>query len=249
MNGHIFYTGGRTDALRYAEELLRHRGFLFADQPDNSVTHLLLGVPSFKPDGTLAGEESLDVLLPQLSKNVIIFGGNVNCPALANYKTIDLLKDPLYLAENANITAHCAIKKAMCALPVTLHRCHVLVVGWGRIGKCLAALLKQMGAFVTVAARKEADRAILSALGYETEDCGNLNYSLLRYRVIFNTAPEMVLPSEAMQYCHKDCVKIDLASAPGMEAEDIIWARGLPGKDAPQSSGTLIANTILRLML
>ena len=246
MNGQIFFTGGRTAALRYAEELLRHRGFSFADRPDSNVTHLLLGVPAFQPDGTLAGGGALADFLPQLSKNVTVVGGNLNCPALADYNTIDFLKDPLYLAENANITAHCAIKHAMCALPVTLYKCHILVVGWGRIGKCLAALLKQMGAIVTVAARKETDRAILQALGYETEDPARLNYSLLRFRVIFNTAPEMVLSKESMQYCHKDCVKIDLASAPGMDAEDVIRARGLPGKDAPQTSGTLIADTILR---
>ena len=29
--------------------------------------------------------------------------------------------------------------------------------------------------------------------------------------------------------------------------DDVLWARGLPGKDAPESSGKLIARTILRL--
>ena len=43
--------------------------------------------------------------------------------------------------------------------------CKVLVIGWGRIGKCLAALLKGLEADVTVVARKETDRAILHALG------------------------------------------------------------------------------------
>ena len=28
----------------------------------------------------------------------------------------------------------------------------------------------------------------------------------------------------------------------------VIWARGLPGKDAPESSGILIAKTIIRLL-
>jgi len=33
-----------------------------------------------------------------------------------------------------------------------------------------------------------------------------------------------------------------------MEADDVIWARGLPGKEAPESSGELIARTVLRLI-
>ena len=46
----------------------------------------------------------------------------------------------------------------------------------------------------------------------------------------------------------KTAIKIDLASCPGMDAPDVIWARGLPGKDAPETSGELIARTILRLL-
>ncbi len=248
MNGQIFYTAGHTDALNYAAAELQQKGFHFADQPYSTVTHLLLGVPSFKPDGSLHSDRPLEEILSGLSDNVTIFGGNLDCPALAKYQTIDLLKDSLYLAENANITAHCAVKHAITRLPVTLDRCPVLIVGWGRIGKCLAHLLRQMGAIVTVATRKESDRAILAALGYETEDSVNLGYSLIRYRVIFNTVPTMVLPRQSIEFCHKDCLKIDLASKPGIDADDVLWARGLPNKDAPESSGALIARTILRFL-
>lgn len=241
MNAPIFYAAEHTDALKYATTNLQQKGFHFAKQPGSAVTHILLGVPA----GPM---EDFKQVLPQLSKGITIFGGNLDLPELAEYHTIDFLKDPLYLAQNANITAHCAIKQAVNRLPVTLDRCPVLVIGWGRIGKCLATLLKQMGAIVTVAARKETDRAILASLGYETENSANLGYSLIRYRVIFNTVPTMVLPGETLEFCHKDCLKIDLASKPGIASDDVIWARGLPSKDAPESSGKLIANTILRFL-
>ena len=248
MNGHIFYTAGHTKALDYATAQMHHKGCIFAEQPGSTVTHLLLGVPSFEADGTLKGGGDLQDTFDKLSKEVTVIGGNLGTPALANYKTIDLLQDPIYLAENADITAHCAIKVALANLPVTLHGCHVLVVGWGRIGKCLGTLLRHMGAYVTVAARKETDRAMLLALGYDTVDPATLSYGLLRYRVIFNTVPVMLLPKEALQYCSPECLKIDLASTLGMDAEDVIWAKGLPNKDAPESSGALIARTILRLI-
>ena len=45
------------------------------------------------------------------------------------------------------------------------------------------------------------------------------------------------------------CLKIDLASCPGILARDTIYARGLPGIHAPESSGQLIADTVFRLLL
>lgn len=247
MNGPIFYSAGHTDALNRAVTILREKGCIFAPQPDSSVTHLLLGVPSFEPDGSLKGGGSLPPLLDLLPQNVTIFGGNLASPLLSGRSTVDLLTDPLYLAENADITAHCAVKLALSHLSVTLKDCSVLVIGWGRIGKCLARLLRQMGARVTVAARKPEDRAMLFTLGYDADDSTALGYGLVRYRLIFNTVPATVLAKDTAMYCHPDCLKIDLASKLGIDAPDVIWARGLPSKYAPESSGALIARTILRL--
>ena len=195
----------------------------------------------------LRSGEAIDKILHILPADVVIIGGNLNHPALEGYTTVDLLRDPLYLAENALITAHCAIKLALNRLPTTLYNQSVLVVGWGRIGKCIASLLRCMGARVSVAVRSESDRAILNALGFDAIDTAVQGYELVRFRVLFNTAPEMVFNKEALQYCREDCLKIDLASRPGLEGNNILWARGLPGKDAPEASGELIAKTVLRL--
>ena len=92
-----------------------------------------------------------------------------------------------------------------------------------------------------VAARKETDRAILAALGYGVRDTEHLDTS--PYRVVFNTAPTMIVPC-----CCGSALKIDLASKPGIGGADVLWARGLPGKDAPESSGKLIAQTVLRFI-
>jgi len=247
MYGPIFYTAGRTDALLRAEATLRKQGCQFASAPDLSVTHLLLDVPSFAADGSLRSGGSLDDILPSLSPQVKICGGLLEGNVPKGYQTLDLLADPFYTAENARITAHCAVSLAMGKLPRILFGCPVLIIGWGRIGKCLAGLLRDMGAKVTVAARKASDRAMLEALGYDTLSTEGLGYSLVRFRVIFNTAPELILPAEAMSYAPEDCLKIELASQPGMDAPDVIQARGLPGKDAPESSAALIAQTLLRL--
>ena len=120
------------------------------------------------------------------------------------------------------------------------------VLGWGRIGKCLAQLLKASGAYVTVAARKETDLAMLQALGYEAEQIETLRYGLVKYRLIFNTVPYPVLDQEQASHCSNDCVKIELASRPGIVGDDVIQARGLPGKMAPESAGLLIAKSVIR---
>ena len=236
-----FCLAGHTPALGYAAQVLLRRGYSVCDSPGTQTTHLLLPVPGFEPDGSIKGGGNLEDILAQLPGDVVIFGGLLARPELKGYHCIDLLEDPLFTAQNANITAHCAVDLAMRKLPVILERQPVLVIGWGRIGKCLAQLLKGMGAQVTVAARKESDRVILKALGYSAVDTGDLDTT--PYRVIFNTVPQMICPD-----CPGDGLKIDLASKLGLGGEDVIWARGLPGKDAPESSGQLIAETILRFI-
>ena len=47
--------------------------------------------------------------------------------------------------------------------------------------------------------------------------------------------------------CRGNALKIDLASCPGMLGDDVIIARGLPGKYVPESSGRLIARRLLAL--
>ena len=164
MNQIVFYTVGQSNGLTHAVGLLKAGGIHFSEEPTPAVTHLLLPIPAFSPDGTLKGGGSLAEILPRLSRDITVLGGNLPCPELAGYRTLDLLQDTRYIAENANITAYCALSMAMERLPVTLRECPCLVIGWGRIGKCLARLLRNIGARVYIAARKETDRAMARAL-------------------------------------------------------------------------------------
>jgi len=218
-------------ALQHACTLLRQEGFPCCDTPAKHVTHLLLPVPCLYTD------EDITELLAPLPKQITVIGGNLHQRALNGYRTLDLLQDPLYLAMNARITAQCALSVATQQLPYTFDDTEVLVIGWGRIGKCLGQLLKAVGSTVTVAARKTQDRAALASLGYASIDIGQIDTE--KYGLILNTAPEPVLPC-----CPGNAVKIDLASRPGIPGEDVIHARGLPGKLAPHSSGKLIAQRI-----
>ena len=238
------YCAGSTPAVRYAAELLETRGIPITHTLGEDTGCLLLDVPSFDPAGNLRGGRKLEELLQQLPDNALIAGGNLNHPLLEGLETMDLLRDETYLAKNAAITAHCALQIAASALPVTLAEAPTLILGWGRIGKCLAGLLKALGAPVTVTARNPAHRAMLLALGYAAAEARELDPA--PYRLIINTVPVPQLTLEQLRRAPR-AVKLDLASRRGLPGSDAVWARGLPGIHAPESSGALIAETLLRL--
>lgn len=248
MNDFLIFNAGSTSAAAFATSFLQDAGIAVTDNPSENVTHLLLDTPSFEIGGQLRGGGDFHQLLASLPEDIIVCGGKLDHPALQPYRTLDLLAYPDYLAENAYITAEAALKLAMSRLPCLLRGCEALILGWGRIGKCLGQLLKDMGAIVTIAARKETDRAMLRALGYATADVSELTGILPQFRLIFNTAPQMLLPESSTALCRENCVKIDLASQPGLAGPGIITARGLPGLHKPESSGRLIAKTLLHFI-
>lgn len=246
MKHTLIYPIGITQSCTYASENLKQMGFSIIDHPAPEVTHLLLDIPSFRSDGNLRSGDDLSKQLSMLPQNVTIAGGNLDLPVLSQFSKLDFLKDPDYLARNAAITADCALKTAAPLMKTTFADTPTLILGWGRIGKCLAQLLKSLSSPITVAARKDSDRALLSALGYNALSFEALPDHLPRFRLQFNTVPAPVLSEQQLACCH-NCVKIELASRNGLDGEDVIVARGLPGQLAPESSGRLIADTFYRL--
>lgn len=236
MEDILVFPVGTGDAVSYTERFLRQFGIALVDHPTPEVSHVLLDVPS---------KEIPVSLLECLPEKITVVGGNLDHPQLMGYRKFDLLRDEGYLSKNAAITADCALRVAAKQMKTVFSRTAVLIIGWGRIGKCLAALLKNIDCEVTVAARKAGDRAMLEALGFASADLTGRE-TLGRFDMIFNTAPEPVLSEEQLSR-FPETLKIDLASRRGLGGSDVIWARGLPGSYAPESSGKLIAETFLKL--
>lgn len=242
----LLYPIGSSDSCRFAAKALEEKGFVLTDHPTPEITHLLLDVPSFDENGLLRDGCDLKGMLRMLPKNITVIGGNLEQAFLQDYRKMDLLQDPYYLAKNAAITAECALKVAALYLRGTLADSPALILGWGRIGKHLAKYLSNFGCSVTVAARKAQDRAMLEAFGYRAVDFSQVSQMLSRFRILFNTVPQLPLSHELIDNWNQG-IAIDLASYPGMQGQSVIPARGLPGKYAPESSGKLIAETILKL--
>ena len=238
MDGLTIFCAGSTKAVRYAANILSGKGLNIVYEPCDNVTCVLLDIPSIG----LRNWDDLRELAAAVPDDSLWIGGGLEHPMLEGFKKFDLLNKEGYLKENARITAYCALHIIGAALPVTLEDCPVLIIGWGRIGKILTSLLVRIGAHVTVATRDIRSIASLAKLGISAVLTDKIAPD--NFRLIVNTAPAPILDEGSLRSC-AEVVKIDLASIKGLAGDDVIWARGLPGLYAPESSGKLIARYVL----
>ncbi len=157
---------------------------------------------------------------------------------------------------NAIPTAEGAIQIAMEETPFTLHSSRCLVIGNGRIGAVLAKMLNGIGAEVTVAARKQRDRAKVFAYGMKSLSVNELYESIDSFDIIFNTVPNLILDADMLAKSKRNVLIVDLASKPGGVDFDtarkmgikVVWALSLPGKVAADTAGDIIGKTILNII-
>ena len=231
MDDKCFYIAGNSQALIHCAVELNRNGIPFTSESSEADV-LLYDVPTapFVPE--------------DIRQDQIIIGGNLQFLP-DDLTSADLLQDPWYLAHNALLTAQAAVSILLPQLACSFPDAPTLILGWGRIGKCLDQLLRQIGIPVSVYARNPEDRAMLSALGYTPVDRETLSKTLSSYRCLINTAPAQILTEQEQAVIPASTVQIDLASQPGLLGPGIQHARGLPGKYKPAASGKLIAQTIL----
>ena len=220
-----------------------------------------LPLPSFDAAGDLIAQSGARVraadIAALLAPGMRVFGGKLGAEAAvlagSGAAVIDYLDLEQLTAANAVPTAEGAIQIAMERLSVTIQGCCALVIGWGRIGKILARKLALLGADVTVSARREADAAMIAALGMQDEITGRFCRGLSQYDLIVNTVPARVLGRELLASARPDCLIIDLASKPGgvdfdaaaQLGRETVQALSLPGRVAPVSAGRLLRDAIL----
>lgn len=232
MDEKTIFIAGDSQALIHAAVDLNYSGVPFTAEAEEADILLYdVPTPSF--------------LLGEIPSGPLIIGGNLDFLG-PEYKKLDLLKDPWYLAHNALLTAQAAAGILLPQLECSFPDAPTLILGWGRIGKCLDQLLRQVGIPVSVFARKPEDRAMLSALGYRAVSREEIGTLLPKFKCIINTAPACILSVEEEARIRVDCIQIDLASVRGLSGQNVLHARGLPGKYKAEASGKLIAQTIMR---
>ena len=177
--------------------------------------------------------------------NSIFFVGNCSVSAP---NVFDYFKDEVVTIKNTIPTAEGAIATAIYETEITLFGSQCLVLGYGKVAKTLAGYLGCFGSKVTVAARKERDRALAKICMFETIDICELEEKIENFDIIINTIPAKIINSDILLKIKDDALIIDLASKPGgvdfKEAEKlgkkVIWALGLPAKVAPKTAARYI---------
>lgn len=193
------------------------------------------------------GSEVSAIYIP---KNVIdrLEEKNIKSHELSNNETMNIM--------NAIPTAEGGINFAIENTKFTIFDSKVLILGYGRIGKILANVLKAMNAVVYVEARKESDLAWIKAMGYNPVNLKDLDSVLSKFDIIYNTIPSMILDKSRINMIKKDCLIIDLSTNPGGVDFEACKDRGLkahlvlgiPGKVAPHTAAVYIKDALLGIM-
>lgn len=195
------------------------------------------------------------------NEDTIIFGGGITHEieeifTSRGLKIFDFTKREEFNIYNAVATAEGTIQITLEELSETISKQNVLILGFGRISKVLANILKNMGAKVTISARKYSDLAWAEVYGYDTIHLSKLETSLGSYTLIYNTIPSMILDSSKLNLINKEALIIDLSSRPGgvdfQYCNDknlkVIWALSLPGKTSPISAGKYIGIAVENIL-
>lgn len=150
---------------------------------------------------------------------------------------------------NAIPTAEGAIYMAIGESKRSLFESRALILGLGRVGRPLARRLLALGCQVYGISRSPASLAWGQELGLTPIQYDELPSILPEIHILFNTVPSLVLPRERLRMMATDAILIDLASSPGgidyQAAGDLglraLLCLGLPGKMAPHTAGTILA--------
>ncbi len=215
------------------------------------------GIRLFAPGSCEGTDLRLARLTEVIPKGARVFGGKIPCEFACALRergvtVIDYYENEALKIKNAYQTAEGAVGVAITELPVTVFGSRMLVIGYGRVGRCTSRLLGKLGARVTVAARRESDLSHAYCEGFDTVDISeSLDGINGEYDAVFNTVPVRILTRNVLERL-EGCLLVELASSPfGEDAEEadaagvkLIRAVSLPGKTAPVSAGRSIYQTV-----
>ncbi len=228
--------------------------------------NVILPLPCCDGEGflkTAFSKERIKVseIIEHMSEGSVLMGGLVPQEIFLlakkrKIKVYDYYHREEFAVRNAALTAEAAAAIVMEMLTESISTVPVLILGHGRIGRLLSAILKALDAKVTVAARRFSELAWIRSEGMTPLEFRLLDEEIGKFRVVFNTVPAPVLTKERLVLMDSGTIIIDLASEPcGTDfsaAEELgITAKkalGLPGKFAPKTAGEILKETVLNIL-
>ena len=225
-------------------------GLTFVHQLQEAIPKgdgVILPLPYTKGGGILNAPYSEKQILLEtvfrLAENArVICGGML---PMEDERFFDYYDEPMML-RNADVTAEAALLMAGEKMESCLNGASLLVVGYGRIGKRLAAKARSLGSNVTVAARKESDHALIRMCGHHAIGFDKLEEAAEKSNAVFNTVPAEVFTERILQKIPEGVPLIDLAGS--IAGDQVIRAPGLPGKYAPETAGLILAESLKHIL-
>lgn len=226
------------------------------------VDVIICGIPLASADGFINMPFSEDLIhkntfIEMVPESSIFFSGKIEKDAQERMNKkgvfcIDLLEREEMAVLNAIPAAEGAVELIIKAIPKTIHNSRILILGYGRIGKVLARILKGFCADVWVGARKYSDLSWIEVNGCNPVHTRDLERYVTDMNVIVNTIPNQIVTADILNKIRPDCYLLDLASKPGgIDFEhakklglQVDWALSLPGKVAPLTAAEIIKKTI-----
>lgn len=252
--------------------LLSERGkfvklmYEFGREDIASYTHIILPVPISKDKKTVFSRKAdsdmpLSYISEKLSSGQTVFGGGFTekfRKALEEKGVVcfDFMKQESFVTANAYLTAQGTLRLLLESTDEYIIGKKMLIIGFGRVAKALASLLKAVGADVYIAARNHLQLEEAQYCAYNPLSLGEMSGCLSDFSYIFGTVPSNILTEADIKLIGENCIYFELASAPFTADRNIferygkrfVFGGALPGKYLPGSSGRLLCEYILRFI-
>lgn len=224
--------------------------------------NIILPIPMMSKNNNIFNNtEYADLLLETVTENIDgkhrFFGGclPVELVSFLDEKKItyfDFMEDEGLALFNSIATAEGVISEVIMRSPINLHNSECLIVGYGKCGKTLSDKLKAISAKTTVCDSNIQRKNLADTSGHKTDNIANLSKYIGEFDFIFNTAPSTVIDNKLLESMKPSVMIFDIASSPGgvdyKKAKELGIAAniltGIPGKYAPKSSATALADFI-----
>ena len=229
----------------------------------NESSAVILPLPVSRDGVTVYSDKELQIpietVIGEMNSEKTLFGGIIRDNlkeklAETNIPFFDYYADEAFVSFNAYLTAQCALRLMLENTDEYLVSKRVLVTGFGRVAKALAALLKRCGLDVYVAARNETQKATAYALGYKVLDIYDLGSVIRIFDFTLNTVPRRVFGEREVSLMKEGALYIELASKPygakpghfENHGKRYLPAASLPGKFCSQSAAEAIYRSITK---
>ena len=188
----------------YIKKCFKKDGYVVCDADKISDCNIIIFPLPVSRDGVHINCDEkyklVDIIPKVNSRSLVLCGPMSNEISLMFYlngvKPIEYSNEEEFAIRNAHATAEAALELIMRSVSTTLLNKKCLVVGYGRIGKFLSKMLKDINADVTVAARSKKDFALLECLGYKSVNSTKLDDVTDKYEIIVNTVPKKIIPTQ-----------------------------------------------------